>query len=588
MCRIAGIINTRQDASLEVKQMCNAMRRGGPDDEGFWEDPELGIYLGHRRLSIIDLSEGGHQPKLSEDGRYVICYNGELYNYLEIREELVGMGVKFSSQSDTEVMLKAFIQWGKDCFSRFNGMYAVCLVDRQKGKTFLIRDHAGIKPLYFSDLNGKLFFGSEVRSFRALGYWKTNPAWKTFFLAFGHLPEPVTMLEGLKPLPKGHYLEYDHGTQTYRIERFYFAAKQPQLTQEKDAVDAVRETLQAAVKRHLISDAPIGLFLSGGIDSSILTLCASDYIQHNLKTLSIYFDSEKYSEEYYQQLIIRKTHAEHSSFKVSAEDLEHAFSDILEAMDSPSIDGVNSYFICRYARQAGLKAVLSGLGADELLGGYQSFRRAGWVDKVRALPSFLPNWISRLPIGRLKRIGYLAMKNPVGEYLFYRGIFSMDEIARLLGKSRKEIKQQLEALPVPEGLSSLKGASRAGFFEYNFYMQNQLLRDTDYMGMWHGLEVRVPFLDRDFIDLCESTAPEVKFDHPRGKHLLIEAFKEVLPEEIWNRSKRGFTFPFEEWIEKKEGFLDTIGLSANEVNENLPGKVHWSKIWSLMLVKRIN
>lgn len=585
MCRIAGIVKADK-AAENIRSMCNAMRRGGPDDEGFYAEADLPVVLGHRRLSIIDLSDAGHQPMLSTDGQIVITYNGELFNYPELKVELQQAGLDFHTHSDTEVIIQAYKYWGTECFRKFNGMYALGILDRSRQQLLLARDHAGIKPLYYSFHNGSLYFASELRAFRELGFWKTNEDWKTYFLAFGHIPEPITTLENVQPLEKGHWMMYDFSDGSHRQECFYSTSYEIKIRDEKEAIGAIRDTMKEAVKRHLIADAPIGLFLSGGVDSSILTVTAKPFIPDSLQTLSIFFDSEKYSEKLYQDLVIEKTGAYHQSFNVTAFDLEELLSDILQAMDSPSIDGINSYFISKYAHKAGLKAVLSGLGADELLGGYQSFNRSGTVAKLKKLPGFLLKMSKWLPDEKFRRIGYLSMNHPVGEYLFYRGLFPIDSIASMLGTTGKEVRRILEQLPVPAVYDTLKGAQRAGYLEYNYYMQNQLLKDTDYMSMWHGLEVRVPFLDKDFIDVCNSIDPSVKFNKPIGKYLLVEAFKDILPEQVWNRKKRGFTFPFDEWFRQNNGIVRKFNLPESSLKSFLENKIHWSKIWSIALVQQ--
>lgn len=583
MCRIAGIINNSR-SSDEIHGMCDAMQRGGPDDEGFYKDPLLPVEFGHRRLSIIDLSSAGHQPMINDKADIVICYNGELFNYLEIKEELKNNGMLFHTHSDTEVILQAYKYWGKDCFKKFNGMYALAILDKNKAQVILARDHAGIKPLYYSLNNNAFYFASELRAFKKLGYWKENKDWKTFFLAFGHIPEPITTLIEVQPLPKGHMLVYDLKEKSYSVEAFYTPSFEIKIRDEKTAIAAIHDTLLAAIKRHLISDAPIGLFLSGGVDSSILTVSAKPFVPDSLHTLSIFFDSEKYSEKFYQDLVIEKTKAQHQSYNVTAEDLENLLPEILEAMDSPSIDGINSYFISKYAHHYGLKAVLSGLGADELLGGYQSFNRVGSVAKLKKIPAFILKMAKWLPDERYKRISYLSLNHPVGEYLFYRGLFPISSIASILNKTEKEVASILINLPQNPVFKSLKGAERAGFLEYNYYMQNQLLKDTDYMSMWHGLEVRVPFLDKDFIDLCNSIDPVVKFNRSRGKYLLIEAFKEALPEQVWNRKKSGFTFPFDEWFRSRPGLLKKFNVPDDVTSDFKNNKIHWSRVWSMALI----
>lgn len=585
MCRITGVIHPdAQFRRQAVQTMCDAMQRGGPDDFGQYHDPEYPLSFGHRRLSIIDLSSGGHQPMHEPEHQLWITFNGEIYNFLELKQELIGLGHQFRSQSDTEVILKAYAQWGTDAFQRLNGMYAFALLDRPKGQLLLARDHAGIKPLYYQHEGGQLVFASEVRAFKALRQYKENPDWKTLFLAFGHLPEPETTLDGIQSLPKNHYFRYDFNTRLGVLSRFDRIDITEQISDEREAVQLIRRELHDAVQRQLISDAPIGLFLSGGIDSSILTLLAKPILGEQLKTASIVFDEAEFSEKPFQDQIIAATGAHHSAYTIRRRDFDDSLPDILEAMDQPTNDGINSYFISRIARASGLKVALSGLGADELLGGYPSFQYASKIGVLRRLPHWSHPLLAQLPDERWKKMYFFRLPGLTGEYLFYRGLFTPKQIASITGETEAKVTQILahHALQAGEHAPTSPG-NRAAWIESNYYMQNQLLRDTDSMSMWHGLEVRVPFLDKQFMQQVWTIAPETKFNPKLKKHLLIKAFEQELPRGIWDRPKRGFTFPFVHWFRQSERLQELPNNLMPYKNDFLQNQLSWAKFWVIYL-----
>jgi asparagine synthase (glutamine-hydrolysing) len=586
MCRIAGIIDHQKIPSKEV--ICNmrdSMRHGGPDDAGIYINEDLHLAFGHRRLSLIDLSSLGHQPMTDKEENIVLIFNGEIFNFQTIKKQLLHKGYSFVSSSDTEVIIYAYIEWGNSCFAKFNGMFALALLDKRSNKLILARDHAGIKPLYYSIDKHSFYFASEVRAFKKINSaWSSNLDWKKYFLLFGHLPEPVTTLENVQALPKGHLLEIELSTLHATLTSFTATYFNYSIFSEEEAIEKIRNTLTAAVERHLISDAPIGLFLSGGIDSSLLTILAKPFVGDNLQTLSIVFDDERFSEKQYQQIIIQQTNAQHTSFLVNEEEFKNSLPDILNAMDQPSYDGINSYFISKYAKQYGLKAVLSGLGADELFGGYPSFGRAASLNKIKWLPSFLLKAADIVPDDKKKKLSFLHLKNILGDYLLHRGVFVPSQIAALLGCSEDEIDQFIQQIPVPSFLKKIHPLEQVSYYEVNWYMQNQLLKDTDYMSMWHSIEVRVPFLDKELMQLAYSIHPSVRFNTERPKHLLTKAFAKELPEAIWNRKKQGFTFPFEQWMQHVQ--LQTNDSTTTGLHKKLlSGDIHWSRYWCYLLSK---
>jgi len=585
MCRIAGIYDLRKrPTEKDIVLMRDAMYRGGPDDSGLYIDTDLPLALGHRRLSLIDLSAAGNQPMMNEAKGLVIVFNGEIYNYIIIKDQLLALGHQFHSHSDTEVIIHAYMEWGTACFALFNGMFALALLDKQKKQLILARDHAGIKPLYYSISKKAVYFASEIRAFKKIDpHWKENPDWKKYFLLYGHLPEPITTLQNAQPLEKGHYLAIDLSDVTFSKKQFYKPDYNYRITNLDEAVALTREKLIAAVERHLISDAPIGLFLSGGIDSSLLTLIAKPFLQNNLHTLSIVFEDEKFSEKYYQDIIIQQTGAEHRSYLVNENEFQESLPDILEAMDQPSTDGINSYFISKYAKEYGLKAVLSGIGADELFGGYPSFYRNNTLLKTRWMPAFMFAAAKLFSDDKRKKFNFLRLKNAQGNYLFNRGFFIPAQVAQLLDCSETEVWQLLNDTTLPKFAEKLLPPEQVSYTETNLYMQNQLLKDTDYMSMWHSIEVRVPFLDRELMNAVYAVHPSIRYNIKQIKYLLIKAFEKELPAAIWQRPKQGFVFPFENWMKQISG-LNLTNIKTEDLQRGLiDGTIHWSRYWCYLL-----
>ncbi|MFZ1307250.1 MAG: asparagine synthase (glutamine-hydrolyzing), partial [Ferruginibacter sp.] len=373
-----------------VKNMCNALKHGGPDDEGFYSDAENKLVLGHRRLALIDLSAGGHQPMSYEAARYWISYNGELYNYIEIKAELAAAGYTFRSASDTEVILGAFAAWGTNAFKRFNGMFAFALWDSKTTTLYLVRDASGIKPLYFSVTAKGLVFASEVRAFSFVPWLQqADTNWPVYLLAYGHLPEPITTLQHVRPLVKGTFLRYQAMDQSWDIESFSYYSYVEKISNREEALERVPDCLHQAVNRHLLSDAPIGVFLSGGIDSGIVSILAAKQHRQTLKTLSIDFEETKFSEKKYQDLFLDQLQCPNWQEVLTEKEFQHHFPEILKAMDMPGCDGINTWFISKAAKESGLKAVLSGLGGDELFGGYPSFNRMKMLNMAARVPGWL-------------------------------------------------------------------------------------------------------------------------------------------------------------------------------------------------------
>jgi asparagine synthase (glutamine-hydrolysing) len=351
----------------------------------------------------------------------------------------------------------------------------------------------------------------------------------------------------------------------------------------------VRESIHRAVGRHLLSDAPIGVFLSGGIDSGIITTLASDYQAHHLKTLSLYFHEKEFSEKQFQDSIIDDLGCKKYQHLLSEGEFQQSFPGVIEDMDMPSCDGINTWFISKCARENGLKAVLSGVGGDELFGGYPSFGRIAIARQLQHTPAVLLKLLGNISDNKFSRLPYLSMHGNTGLYLFLRGLFPPALIAKELRAYEKEVWQILEENAVMPPLSGLEVKNEASWMELNVYMQNQLLRDADVMSMAHGVEIRVPFLDREVIHTALSIDPKIKYRGQLPKQLLINAFKDKLPEVIWNRKKMGFGFPFTKWMANSR-FVETT-MQEGDANSRRnyarfkEGRLHWSHLMSLMFLQ---
>lgn len=594
MCRIAGIVSRQMEAGAlqqQVQRMCMALRAGGPDDGGVYLDAQHGVCLGHRRLSIIDLTVGGHQPMHLSQPTLWISFNGEIYNYRELRQLLMRAGRSFSTASDTEVILQAYATWGLAAFEKLNGMFAFALYDQRQGQLWLVRDPSGIKPLYYSLEGGHLVFASAIKAFRHTSLsWQTNTRWPPLLLAYGHIPAPYTTLQNVYSLPKGNYLQYQVTDGSAHLHPYYHFQFTECIQDAAEAKVQVREALQQAVKRHLIADAPIGIFLSGGIDSSLLAMLAAQFQRDALRTVSVNFSEKGFSEKQYQDLVVQQLHCRHSVCQISRHDFLQDFNQAMDAMDQPSTDGLNIWFISRYARATGLKAVLSGLGADELFGGYPSFRRMHALRRLRQVPQGIRRSMACIPGAQWQRLDHLEHAGIAADYLFLRGIFPANLIAPLLNMDEREVVSIIYTpVPAAEEVSTLSELNRTSWLETNYYLQNQLLKDTDAMSMAHGLEVRVPFLDKDFLQTVYAVPDQTRCGSKPPKGFLIQTFQHLLQRELWDRPKRGFTLPLQIWMKELEE-LPTLLQDDNKLvrritDDFLRDEEHWSRMFSLYLIK---
>ena len=575
-----------------VEKMNEVQKHRGPDDGGIFVDEKNGVALGHCRLSILDLTKAGHQPM--EYKNLWITFNGEIYNFLELKKELENKGYKFNTKTDTEVILALYAEYGEKSFSMLRGMFAFGLWDGEKQKLFLVKDCYGIKPLYYYSDNEKLIFASTVKALENSGIMpvQKNPDAYIGFLLFGSVPLPITTVKNVFAVPAGHYLEINSRGNKKIVK--YYDLLDAFLKKSDDNFDTAkiktRKLLEESIDLHLISDAPLGVFLSGGLDSSVIAALAAKNREKPIETLSIIFDEPEFSEQKYQQLVAQKIKSDHREIKITKNDFFDSFSEIFEAMDQPTIDGVNTFFIAKAAKQAGLKAVLSGLGADEIFLGYPHFRWAELLRKIQKLPKILksPLKLGSLFGGKYSKLSYFANDDILSFYLGIRGLFTPQETAKILNTNIQEVNNFMDKLshqcPVDwtdtdEGrqleqlqqLEQLHPINLLSYLELKFYLQNQLLKDTDFMSMYHSIEVRVPFLDHLLVEYVSGLSPAIKLGGDVNKALLVEATRDLLPQEIFTRPKMGFTFPFQKWLRE---------------TEKLPVGGHWSRSWAKTVLEK--
>jgi asparagine synthase (glutamine-hydrolysing) len=551
MCGIAGAIHADPDFVRDaVGVMCDRMIARGPDDGGvsLMSAHGVSVALGNRRLAIIDPSSAGHQPMRDEGRGTTIVFNGMIYNHRELRAQLTSQGEAFVSQCDTEVVLKAYGRYGTKCVDHLRGMFAFAVWDPREQALFLARDSFGIKPLYYWHTGGGFMFASQVKALLATGHVpaRLSPAGLQTYLSFGAVSEPLTAIDGVFALPAAHAATVRYGR--IAIQRYW---SPPELTgthaSRQDVAAELRARLEDSVRRHLISDAPLGVFLSGGLDSSVLAALAARE-SARVRTVSVAFDDAGFSERPHMERVSQHIGSEHVCVTLRPVDLLAAHGEAFEAMDQPTFDGLNTYIVSREAARAGLKVALSGLGADELFDGYGYTSRIAALERAADLPRPLTQVAGRV-VAMTRRPGnhekLAAWLSRAGEgesaYELLRRVFLADEAARLepeAGAVRRSSPQ--DALVSPDLFS------RVTALELAHYTNNVLLRDTDAMSMAHSLEVRVPYLDRPLVEWVLSLPAEAKGG--AGKALLVEAARDLLPPEILTRRKQGFALPLARWM----------------------------------------
>ncbi len=618
MCGIAGIVGLgRGTAEPMLKKMAVSLYHRGPDGEGFFFGNS--VALGHRRLKIIDLTDAGKQPMANEDGTLLLVFNGEIYNFISLRESLKERGHIFKSRSDAEVVLHLYEDLGNSCVDELEGMFAFAIWDSKKNSLFAVRDRLGEKPLYYHFNRAKTLFvfSSEIGAILASGLVKRelNPEGVRSYFSYGSVQEPFTIIRGIEALSPGHILTYKGGD--IQITRYWQIPlnNEPEESSKERIVEGVRDLLNNIVKRRLISDVPIGVFLSGGIDSSSIAALAAENSEQPIKTFSIIFKERAYDESRYSQLIAKRHRTIHRELSLRADDVLDHLEDVIRAMDQPTFDGINTYFISKMAKEAGLKVALSGIGGDELFGGYSTFRDLPRLYKImrlwRNIPSKTRHQLLRLfkkqeagTGGYSKIFTVFQYSNDYQDlYRVSRRLFLEDYQKKLFaGDFLAQVGAEKDMAEKEGGHDNSDPVNLLSHLELENYLKNTLLRDADMMSMAHPLEIRAPFLDHRLIEYMFRIPGELKVSQRMPKPLLVKGLSDLLPKAIWQRKKMGFTFPLERWLKHELRPLlksvvsekDTKGttiLNYDEVSTLVDGfldgrkNTNWTRVWAILVFK---
>jgi asparagine synthase (glutamine-hydrolysing) len=574
MCGIVAIFSYLDGApavdSAELLAIREAMAVRGPDDAGLWRSEDDRVGLGHRRLAIIDLSATGHQPMATPDGRLRIVFNGEIYNYRELRRALEQAGCIFRSTSDTEILLHLYDRHGPDMVQRLRGMYAFVIWDAARRAMLAVRDPFGIKPLYYADDGRTIRIASQVKALLAGGSIDAtlSPAGAVGFFLLGYVPEPYTVDRGIRALPAGTWLRVGaRGPES--PTRFFSIAEEiakaeaaaPRPVDATERRRALRAALMDSIEHHLVADVPVGVFLSAGLDSASVVGLAAERRTVPLRTITLGFEEYRggeLDEVPFAEALAATYRTEHETRWVRQSDFQRDLQLLLAAMDQPSVDGVNTYFVSKMAAEAGLRVALSGLGGDELFGSYPSYRQIPSLVRalrpLRAAPQ-LGRWLRQLSgpiVGRVtspKYAGILEYGTSVPEaYLLRRGLHMPWEMPAVLDPEL--VREGSSELQLLERLAAdLSGVctefGRVATLELSWYMRNQLLRDSDWAGMAHSLEIRVPLVD---LELFRAVLPMILHGRSVGKRDMAATPATPLPGRVLDRPKTGFSIPVRDWL----------------------------------------
>lgn len=612
MCGIAGIVDPEGASRDTLGRMCDALAHRGPDDADLcvWEDQ--GVGLGHRRLSIIDLSPAGRNPMGNEDGTVWVVHNGEIYNYRELRRELEAAGHRFRSNSDTEVIVHAYEQWGEDHVERLRGMFAYALYDRRAAsmggasmpRVLLVRDRLGIKPLFYSWDDRRLLFASEPKAIFAVPGFDRTPDRSALadFLTYLYVPTPKTAYARIRKVSPGEILVFDGS----RLEgRRYWDVKpdaSPAQIGVAEAASCVRELLEDSVRAHLVSDVPVGLFLSGGIDSSTIAALATSVSDDALRAYSIGFDVAEHSETKFARLVAARFDLGYREWVVGVGSVREALDRVGDAYDEPFGDGsaVPTMRVSELASDEG-KVVLSGDGGDELFGGYGWYRRWSFRQKVGFVPLALRRGVfgplAKLAGSRSRRwLSDLAL-DPFRQYARLLELFSPEEKRGLLGPS---LQDELEGYDDYWHFrrywrEELDPLTRMQYLDLKTYLPDDILTKVDRASMAVGLEVRPPFLDHRLVEAVFALPASVRLPGGEPKGLLKRAMGPVLPKEVVERPKKGFSAPWDVWMGEldrwasgylRDGAAVQAGILRPEPLSSLDGYGRGARTWSLLLLER--
>jgi asparagine synthase (glutamine-hydrolysing) len=597
MCGICGFIGDAR--GVDTDAMLGKLAHRGPDDGGEWTRSfgDTTVWLGHRRLSIIDLSSAAHQPMVSRDGDVVLAFNGEIYNYAEIRADLVAAGYEFVGSGDTEVLLTAWRHWGEDAIARLRGMFAFALWNSRERCLWLVRDRMGEKPLYFAERNGTLFFASEIRSLLASDKIPRvlNPDGLASYLAFGSVTQPDTLVRDIKMLEAGHLLRFQAGK--IHTRAYWTVPTERGAVTRAEALDIVRTEVDAAIERCMVADVPVGLLLSGGVDSTAILARLRARGHDNISTFSVGFDGPgaDVSEAGAAKATAALFETQHCEVMLSPDTASTLIAQAFNAVDQPSVDGFNHYLVFHAIASAGFKVAITGQGADELFFGYARhtmhaasrrlahFRAPSLVRSVAsdALNEIAPRFrwaskgVSLLGAGTPDRLAYVARHT----------VFTSDEIDALRGKGPGTAESHV---PNVSGDSALAKLYR---MEISHFLPNQLLRDGDQMSMSQSLELRAPFVDHRLVEAVSSIPTSVKYVPGRQKALLVDAVDHPAVRRAADRPKSGFPFPLRRWVTEQMADRpfspDMFGLDAARVRRVIEQRncgQAFSRYWALLVL----
>jgi asparagine synthase (glutamine-hydrolysing) len=590
MCGIAGIIlsdSAPVDVMPVLSRMRDAIRHRGPDDNGIALLPKATGGFVNTRLAILDLSFAGHQPMSTPDGRYCITYNGEIYNFNELRDELLAGGTQFKSHSDTEVILRLFERDGPSCVNRLVGMFAFAIWDAHEKSCFLARDPLGIKPLYYSAFPRDLVFASEVRALLQSDRVPKSISSENLFNYFlnGTVAEPGSLIEGIRVLPAGHYLMWQDNR--VAIKKYWQVEFSSSWANGAEPSEFLRDALLQSVQRHFVSDVPVGVFLSGGVDSSAIVALAKVSGYEDLRTFSISLDDPQLNEGDVAARTANHFGTRHTDLRLTGATGASLLDEFIDKIDRPTIDGFNTFCVSKVAHDAGLKVVLSGLGGDELFGGYQTFQRVPtilkWGLAMNEWPYF-KYWVGRmlertLPSSPLRRMGAFLEAPPTIEsaYQTVRGVFTPTEAASLCRHYLGD-EVLIQKMTVDQLISGVSPRDAVAQLEIERYMRNQLLRDSDVFSMAFSLELRVPFVDRKLVESAAQIPAEQRLR--KGKRLLVQAVPEI-PAWVVDRKKQGFVFPFANWMRDEWRAI----LTERNTLAGVP-LASWYQKWSIFVLEK--
>jgi len=627
MCGITGIYAFNEIGRfhmIKLQAATDQLAKRGPDFGSSTTVHRVG--LGHRRLSIIDTSSDGNQPMQDNSERYTIVFNGEIYNYRELRQELEQKGVTFQSATDTEVLLQLYIHEGKDCLQKLNGFFAFAIYDEQADHLFIARDRVGIKPLLFAADEDKVIFASEMKSLLAYGSERTLDTNSLYqYFQFNYIPAPNTILKGVQKLLPGHFLEISKASDPrVRVEKYYkIPFDETKLDPGGESYEQQQQTLMTlmdtSVKRRLVADVPLGAFLSGGIDSSVITALASRHVDR-LNTFSIgYRDEPFFDETNYAKLVADKYNTDHTVFSLSNYDLYSHLFDILDHIDEPFADSsaIPVYILSKETKKR-VTVALSGDGADEVFSGYNK-HHAAWralhpglaesaVSRMSGLWEKLPKSRSNALTNKFRQFQRFAegmQLSPSERYLKWATFMNNTETARLLSNSvLDQIDFQQHDLRTHTLLANIHDQNETInqwlYTDVQLVLPNDMLTKVDLMSMAHGLEIRVPFLDHQVVEYAFSLPEESKINRKMKKRILQDTFRKLLPPELYQRPKHGFEVPLLGWFRselrstieelldddfiREQDVFDPNGISSirHKLFSNDPGDVH-ATVWALIV-----